>query len=116
MLAFIGLTLKAQVCPRNHVGRIPPFKTLLFKINLTSGMRFFQGGSLFVIVMLKRLPPEVKSAWAEFGKKAVTHLERANDFNLIGQIPGKFFMAPILEKILYFPFSYTFLAFNVIFC
>ncbi|XP_066015100.1 uncharacterized protein [Pocillopora verrucosa] len=47
-----------------------------------------EGGSLFVIVMLKRLPPEVKSAWAEFGKKAVTHLERANDFNLIGQIPA----------------------------
>lgn len=69
-----------------------PFKTLLSKINLISGMRFFQGGSPFVLITLKRLPPEVKSYYAEFGKKTVTHLKRTNDFNLIGQIPGRFFM------------------------
>lgn len=47
-----------------------------------------EGGSPFVLITLKRLPPEVKSCLAEFGKKTVTHLKRTNDFNLIGQIPA----------------------------
>ena len=55
-------------------------------------MCFFQGGSPFVLVFGQALPPEVESAWAEFGKKAVADLERINDFNLKGRIPGKSFM------------------------
>ena len=70
----------------------PPFSTWLSKINLTGGMHFFQGGSPFVLVFGQALPPEVKSAWAEFGEKAVADLERINDFNLKGRIPGKSFM------------------------
>ena len=66
-------------------------KTWLSKINLTDSMRFFQGGLPFVLVFGQSL--EVESAWVEFGGKAATDLQRVNDFNLIGRIPGKFFMA-----------------------
>ena len=54
-------------------------------------MRFFQGGSPFVLFLGQSL--EVESARVEFGGKAATDLQRVNDFNLIGRIPGKFFMA-----------------------
>ena len=55
-------------------------------------MHFFQGGSPFVLVFGQALPPEVKSARAKFGEKAVADLERINAFNLKGRIPGKSFM------------------------
>ena len=55
-------------------------------------MCFFQGGLQFVLVFGQALPPEVKSAWAKFGEKADADLERINDFNLRGRIPGKSFM------------------------
>ena len=67
-------------------------KTWLSKINLTVGMPFFQGGLPFVLVFKQGLPSEVNSAHAEFGK-AVAALERINDFNLLGIIPGKIFIA-----------------------
>ena len=54
-------------------------------------MRFFQGGSPFVLFFGQSL--EVESARVEFGGKAATALQRVNDFELIGRIPGKFFMA-----------------------
>ena len=56
-------------------------------------MRFFQGGSPFILVFAQGLPPEVNSARAEFGEKAVADLERITDFNLKGRIPGQSFMA-----------------------
>ena len=55
-------------------------------------MPFFQGGLPFVLVFKQGLPSEVNSARAEFGK-AVAALERINDFNLLGIIPGKIFIA-----------------------
>ena len=55
-------------------------------------MCFFQGGSPFVLVFKQALPPEVESAQAEFGEKAVADLERITDLNLKGRIPGKSFM------------------------
>lgn len=71
-------------------------------------MHFFQGGSPFVLVFRQALPPEVKSARAKFGEKAVADLERITDFNLKGRIPGKSFMTSILKKYSYFLFSRTF--------
>ena len=56
-------------------------------------MRFFQGGSPFILVFAQGLPPEVNSARADFGKKTVANLKRTNAFNLSGKIPGKSFMA-----------------------
>ncbi|CAH3129479.1 unnamed protein product [Pocillopora meandrina] len=47
-----------------------------------------EGGSPFVLVFGQALPPEVKSARAEFGEKADADLERINDFNLKGRIPA----------------------------
>ena len=77
-------------------------KTWLSKINLTSGMRFFQGGLSFLLVFGQSLPPEVESSWADFGMKKVADLKRVNDFNLIGRIPGKFFYG--LEECFIVPF------------
>ena len=54
-------------------------------------MRFFQGGLSFLLVF--RQSRELESARVEFGGKAATDLQRLNDFDLIGRIPGKFFMA-----------------------
>ena len=65
-------------------------------------MRFFQGGSSFVLVFGQALPPEVESARADFGMKTVAGLKRVNTFNLIGRIPGKFFYG--LEKCFILPF------------
>ena len=70
-------------------------------------MHFFQGGSPFVLIFGQALPPEVESAWAKFGEKAVPDLERSNDFNLKGRIPGKSFMTSILKKYSYYLFSRT---------
>ncbi|XP_066015103.1 uncharacterized protein [Pocillopora verrucosa] len=47
-----------------------------------------EGGSPFVLGFGQALPREVKSAWAEFGEKAVADLERINAFNLKGRIPA----------------------------
>ena len=77
-------------------------KTWLSKINLTSGMRFFQGGLSFLLVFGQSLPPEVESAWANFGMKTVSDLKRVNAFNLKGRIPGKFFLW--LRKMFYTSF------------
>ena len=65
-------------------------------------MRFFQGGLSFVLVFGQALPPEVESAWANFGMKTVSDLKRVNAFNLKGRIPGKFFYG--LEKCFILPF------------
>ena len=85
-------------------GAYSPSKTWLSKINLTSGMRFFQGGSSFVLVFGQALPPEVESARADFGMKTVAGLKRINTFNLIGRIPGKFFYGLNTRKMFYTSF------------
>ena len=67
-------------------------------------MRFFQGGSSFVLVFWQALPPEVESAWANFGMKTVADLKRVNDFNLVGRIPGKFIYGLNTRKMFYTSF------------
>ena len=86
--AFIGSPLKVKLSSRNYLRHTSSSKTLLSKINLTSGIRFFQGRDPFILVFEDSLPLDVGSTWADFGKEAVVYLERRNDHNLIGIIPG----------------------------
>ena len=99
-----GVATEIKSMSQKASGAYSPSKTWLSKINLTSGMRFFQGGSSFVLVFWQALPPEVESARADFGMKTVADLKRVNAFNLIGRIPGKFFYGLNTRKMFYTSF------------
>ena len=97
-----GVATESKSMSQKPSGAYSSSKTWLSKINLTSGMRFFQGGLSFLLVFGQSLPPEVESAWANFGMKTVSDLKRVNAFNLKGRIPGKFFLW--LRKMFYTSF------------